>query len=47
MAYQDLREFVRALEQADELKRIAVEVDPLLEISEITDRSKDQSMLSY
>ena len=27
MAYQDLREFVRALEKAGELKRIGVEVD--------------------
>ncbi|MGH9786812.1 MAG: menaquinone biosynthesis decarboxylase, partial [Terriglobia bacterium] len=38
MAYDDLRAFIRALEQAGELKRIAVEVDPILEISEIADR---------
>ena len=38
MAYEDLRAFLRALEQAGELKRIAVEVDPILEISEIADR---------
>jgi 4-hydroxy-3-polyprenylbenzoate decarboxylase len=38
LAYEDLREFIRALEQAGELKRIAVEVDPVLEISEIADR---------
>ena len=38
MAYEDLRAFVRALEQAGELKKIAVEVDPVLEISEIADR---------
>ncbi|MBI2817425.1 MAG: menaquinone biosynthesis decarboxylase [Acidobacteria bacterium] len=38
MAYQDLREFVQALGKAGELKRIKVEVDPILEISEIADR---------
>ena len=38
MAYDDLRAFVRALENAGELKRIAAEVDPVLEITEITDR---------
>ena len=38
MAYDDLRAFVRALENAGELKRIATEVDPVLEITEITDR---------
>lgn len=39
MAYQDLREFVRALEKAGELKRVSVEVDPYLEITEFADRS--------
>lgn len=38
MAYQNLREFIKALEQAGELKRIKVEVSQDLEISEITDR---------
>src|SRR5258708_2546566 len=38
MAYQNLREFLRALEKAGELKRITQEADPLLEIAEITDR---------
>ena len=38
MAYDDLRAFIRALEQARELKRITAEVDPILEISEIADR---------
>jgi len=38
MAYQDLAEFVSRLERAGELKRIKVEVDPYLEISQITDR---------
>ena len=36
MAYRDLREFIRALEKNRELTRIAVEVDPILEITEIT-----------
>lgn len=38
MAYSDLREFITALEAAGELKRIIAEVDPVLEIAEITDR---------
>ncbi|MGH9601683.1 MAG: UbiD family decarboxylase domain-containing protein, partial [Terriglobales bacterium] len=38
MAYNDLREWIAALEQAGELKRIRAEVDPILEITEITDR---------
>jgi 4-hydroxy-3-polyprenylbenzoate decarboxylase len=38
MAYEDLREFVRALEKKGELKRIRAQVDKDLEISEITDR---------
>jgi 4-hydroxy-3-polyprenylbenzoate decarboxylase len=39
MAYTDLREFVRALEERGELKRIPFEVDPDLEITEFADRS--------
>ncbi len=38
MAYNDLREWIVALERAGELKRIKTEVDPILEIAEITDR---------
>jgi 4-hydroxy-3-polyprenylbenzoate decarboxylase len=38
MAYRDLREFLSLLEKEGELKRIKVEVDPVLEITEITDR---------
>ena len=37
-AYNDLREWTAALEKAGELKRIKTEVDPILEITEITDR---------
>jgi len=39
MAYRDLREFIRALEEKGELKRIALEVDPILEITEFADRA--------
>jgi 4-hydroxy-3-polyprenylbenzoate decarboxylase len=42
MAYQDLREFIRALEKNHELKRISVEVDPILEIAEFADRAVKQ-----
>jgi len=38
VAYQDLREFIKKLEREGELKRISAEVDPVLEITEITDR---------
>jgi 4-hydroxy-3-polyprenylbenzoate decarboxylase len=39
MAYDDLREFIHALESQGELKRIPFEVDPHLEITEFADRS--------
>jgi len=39
MAYDDLRDFIRALEKHGELKRIPFEVDPHLEITEFADRS--------
>jgi len=39
MAYQDLREFIAALERAGELKRISFEVDPKLEMTEFADRA--------
>ena len=38
MAYQDLREFVKALENAGELKRVRAELDPVLEITEVAQR---------
>lgn len=38
MAYRDLQEFMQKLEEAGELIRIKTEVDPVLEITEITDR---------
>src|ERR1017187_7851922 len=42
MAYQDLREFMRALEKNHELVRIPFEVDPRLEITEFADRAVKQ-----
>ncbi len=39
MAYSDLREWISALERAGELKRVHAEVDPVLEVTEITDRA--------
>src|ERR1700728_1999015 len=39
MPYDDLRDFIRALEKNKELKRISFEVDPKLEITEFADRS--------
>jgi len=38
MKYKDLRDFLTQLEAAGELKRIAAEVDPKLEMTEICDR---------
>ncbi len=44
MAHNDLREWISALERTGELKRIKTDVDPILEIAEITDRvSKSRS----
>ncbi len=39
MAYADLRDFIRALERAGELKRVREQVSPKLEITEIADRA--------
>ncbi|HZT39408.1 MAG TPA: menaquinone biosynthesis decarboxylase [Bryobacteraceae bacterium] len=39
MAYADLREFIKTLEQRRELRRIPFEVDPVLEIAEFADRA--------
>ena len=39
MKYNDLRDFIAQLEQRGELKRIVVEVDPYLEVTEICDRT--------
>ncbi len=39
MKYKDLRDFIEVLEGMGELKRISVEVDPNLEMTEICDRT--------
>jgi len=39
MQYRDLRDFVAQLEAQGELKRIAMEIDPHLEMTEISDRT--------
>ncbi|MFA7386389.1 MAG: 4-hydroxy-3-polyprenylbenzoate decarboxylase [Thiohalobacteraceae bacterium] len=39
MKYRDLRDFLQQLEQRGELKRIAREIDPCLEMTEICDRT--------
>jgi 4-hydroxy-3-polyprenylbenzoate decarboxylase len=39
VAYNDLRDWIAALDRAGELKRIRMEVDPILEITEIADRA--------
>ena len=38
MLFKDLRHFIDLLEKKGELKRIKIEVDPYLEITEISDR---------
>ena len=42
MAFSDLRDFIALLEREGELKRVGVEVDPYLEITEISDRTLRQ-----
>jgi len=39
LAYESLREWIKALERAGELKRVEVEVSPMLEMAEIADRA--------
>ena len=43
MAYNDLRDWVAALDRAGELKKIRTEADPILEIAEIADRVSKSS----
>src|SRR6202035_3585228 len=38
LPFDDLRQWIAALDRAGELKRIKTEADPILEIAEITDR---------
>ena len=39
MKYRDLRDFIKQLEKKGELKRISAEIDPCLEMTEISDRT--------
>jgi 4-hydroxy-3-polyprenylbenzoate decarboxylase len=43
LAYEDLRQWIATLDRAGELKKIHTEVDPILEIAEITDRVSKMS----
>ena len=47
MAYKDLRDWIAAMEKAGELRRIRTEVDPILEITEITDRVSKGAARKY
>src|SRR5215467_10021420 len=47
MSYDDLRQWIAALDRAGELKRIRTEVDPILEITEIADRVSKGAAQKY
>ena len=47
MAYNDLREWIAALDRAGELRKIRTEADPILEIAEIADRVSKGSPEKY
>jgi 4-hydroxy-3-polyprenylbenzoate decarboxylase len=47
LAFDDLRQWIVALDRAGELKRIRAEVDPVLEIAEITDRVSKGAARKY
>src|ERR1700757_2277344 len=47
MSYNDLRDWIAALDRAGELKRIRTEVDPILEITEIADRVSKGAAKKY
>jgi 4-hydroxy-3-polyprenylbenzoate decarboxylase len=46
-AYNDLRDWIAALDRAGELKKIRTEVDPILEITEIADRVSKGAAKKY
>jgi len=47
VAYNDLRDWIRALESAGELKRVRAQIDPVLEITEIADRVSKGAARKY
>ena len=47
MPYDDLRDWITALDRAGELKRIRIEADPILEITEIADRVSKSNAVKF
>jgi len=47
LPYNDLRDWIAALDRAGELKKIRTEADPILEIAEITDRVSKSNSAKY
>ncbi len=47
MAFDDIKQWIAALDKAGELKRIRTEVDPILEITEIADRVSKGAAKKY
>src|SRR5690349_10343707 len=47
LAFDDLRDWIAALDRAGELKKIKTEVDPILEITEIADRVSKGAAKKY
>jgi 4-hydroxy-3-polyprenylbenzoate decarboxylase len=47
LPYDDLRDWITALDRAGELKRIRIEADPILEITEIADRVSKSNAVKY
>jgi 4-hydroxy-3-polyprenylbenzoate decarboxylase len=47
LAFDDLRDWIAALDNAGELKRIRTEVDPVLEITEVADRVSKGAAKKY
>lgn len=47
MQYKDLRDFIAQLESQGELKRISIEINPILEMTEICDRLLKKAVLLF
>jgi 4-hydroxy-3-polyprenylbenzoate decarboxylase len=47
LPYDDLRDWITALDRAGELKRIRIEADPILEITEIADRVSKSNAVKF
>jgi len=47
LAYNDLRDWIAALDRAGELRKIRTEADPILEITEIADRVSKSNTSTY